>query len=242
MASRAAIDASQLSIWGHWNCKSSYGRVSDVSRLILSTSLWASLKELEPIDIDMGRAIRSSTTNHLLARAWSEYIGQFKGEKVFEWRYIDHWKAKLHAQRDDRTVIGVTKKGSLPRKMPTSLKRKGTPKFKYPPGYQNEELDDEESDDLFLPKGNPAEPRIKRESISSRSAEEMDALYDDADPPYPTSSQSSKRSKLDLFGRFSAKPSTPLRAGAGRLPTPTPSFVRRGTPSQFGDKKTNLNE
>lgn len=121
------------------------------------------------------------------------------------------------------------------------LKRKGTPEFKYPPGYRNEALDDEEPEDLFLPQGNPTGPKIKRESINSFSSEEMDDLYDDADPPYPTFSQSSKRSKVDSSGRFSMRPFTPLAAGPGKLVTPSPS-VPRGTPYQSINKNIDVNE
>lgn len=207
---------------------------------MLSTSTWASLQELEPIDIDMGRAIRSSTTNLLLAKAWSEYISQYKGDKIHEWKHLDHWKTRLSAQRSKRPSA----KGSRQEKMPLKkkyqiLKRKGTPTLKYPPGYRNEEVDDEESDDLFLPKGDSAGPKIKRESINSFSSEEIDALYDDADPPYPTSSQSSKRNKLDLSGRFSMTPSTPLRAGPSNLTSPS---VHPGTPSQSIKKNIDVNE
>ena len=209
--------------------------MSNVVQLILSTSTWTSSKEFEPIDIDMGRAIRSSTMNPLLAKAWSEYIAQYKGDKIHEWKYLDHWKTRLQAG----TPTGGSKRQKLP--VGKDLKRKGTPNFKYPPGYRNEEVDDEESDDLFLPKGNTAGPKIKRESINSFSSEEIDALYDDADPPYPTSSQSSKRSKLDLSGRFSMRPSTPSRAGPGKLATPVPS-ARRGTPSQSTNQKIDVNE
>ena len=195
--------------------------------------MWAPLQELEPLDIDMGRAIRDSTANRLLAKAWMEYICQYKGDKIFEWKDLDHWKATLRAQLLNKNPPGGVKKERLPvGGMPEGRKRKGTPKFKYPPGYHNEELDDEESDDLFLPKENTAGPKIKRESHNSISSEEMNALYDDPDPPYPTSSQPSKRSKLNLSGRFSMRPSTPLRAG------PT----RHGPPFQSTEKKVDVNE
>lgn len=201
-----------------------------------------SLSELHQIEIDVGRAIRSSTTNLLLAKAWSEYISQYKGGMIHEWKHLDHWKRRLQTQRPERTSTKGSKKEKLPLgKKYQALKRKGTPIFKYPPGYRNEEMDDEESDDLFLPKGDPAGPKIKRESINSFSSEEIDALYDDADPPYPTSSQSSKRLKLDLSGRFSIRPSTPSRAGSAKLANPMPS-VHRGTPSQPTNKNIDVNK
>ena len=199
--------------------------------------MWASLKEIEPIDLDMGRAIRSSTSNSLLAKAWSEYITQYKGDQIGEWKELDHWKARLHAQRLDRAPCGVKKEKLPVGKKHQMFKRKGTPVFRYPPGYCNEELDDEESDDLFLPKDNNSQPKIKREPMSSFSSDEVDALYDDADPPYRTSSQSSKRSKLDISGRFSARPSPPLGASPGKYATP-----RRGTPSQSTNKNIDVNE
>lgn len=201
--------------------------------------MWALLKKLEPIDIDMGRAIRDSTANPLLAKAWIEYISQYKGNKSFEWKDLDHWKARLHAQRLDRTTPRGVKKERLPAaKIPKDCKRKGTPKVRYPPGYSNEEIDDEEPDDLFLPKGSTIGAKIKREPNSSISSEEMDALYRDPDSSYPTSSQSSKRSKLDESGRFfSTRASTPLRAGTGRLETPMPS-----TRYEANCKKGDVNE
>lgn len=199
------------------------------------TSMWAPLRELEPIDIDMGRAIRNSTTNPLLAKAWMEYIRQYKGDKIVDWKDLDHWKAKLRAL-NKFTPVGIKKEALPAGKVPEGGKRKGTPKFKYPPGYHNEELDDEESEDLFLPQENVAGPKIKRESNNTISSEEMNALYDDPDPPYPTSSQSSKRSKLDLSGRFSSRPSTSLRAGTGGLSTPMPSPIRHGPPFQSTNK------
>ena len=202
--------------------------------------MWASLKEIEPIDLDMGRAIRSSTSNSSLAKAWSEYIAQYKGGQIDEWKELDHWKARLHAQRLNRAPYGA-KKQKVPvekdEKKYQTFKRKGTPAFRYPPGYCNEEMDDEESDDLFLPKDNTAQPKIKREPMNSFSSDEVDALYDNADPPYRTSSQSSKRSKLDVSGRFSTRPSTPLGASPGKHATP-----RRGTPSQSISKNNDVNE
>lgn len=161
--------------------------------------VWAALEELEPIDIDMGRAIRESTTRTLLAQAWMEYIEQYKADKIFEWKNLDHWKARLHAQPLDNNTPVRTRKERLP--TGDSLegrKRKGMPESKFPPGYQYEESDDEETD-FFLPKDATAWPKIKQECNPSMSSEEMDALYSDPEPPYPASSQSSKRSKLDVW-------------------------------------------
>ena len=199
--------------------------------------MWASLKEIEPMDLDIGRAIRCSTSNRLLVKAWSEFIAQYKGEQMGEWKELDYWKARLHAQRQERAPCGVKKEKLPVGKKHQMFKRKGTPTFKYPPGYCNEELDDEEPDDLFLPKDNIAQPHIKKEPMNSLSPDEVDALYDDTDPPYRTLSQSSKRSKLDVSGRFSTRPLTPSGASPGKYATP-----RRGTPSQSINKGINVNE
>ena len=240
---QSETDISRLLTWGLWNCKSSCGGESDDDRLILSTSLWAGLRELEPIDLDMGRAIRSSTMNHSLAKAWSEYIGQYKADKISEWKYLDHWKAKLQGQRLERIPTGGMKKDKFSvGKTDGAYKRKGSPRFRYPPGYHNEELDDEEPGDLFLPQDNGVGPKIKQETINSPSSEEMDALYDDADPPYPTSSYSSKRSKLGLAGRFSMRPSAASRSSTGRLASSMPSSARRGTPFEPTSRKIDVNE
>ena len=206
------------------------------------TSMWIPLRELDPVDVDMGQVIRSSTTNSLLAKAWQEYIGQYKGDQILEWRNLDHWKARLHAQRLDRTVPARDhkEKFSTGRKH-GGIKRKGIQEFKYPPGYNNEIVDDEEPEDLFLPQGNPTGPKIKRESINSMSSEEMDALYDDADPPYPTSSESRKRSKLTLSGGFSMRTSTPS-IGTGRHAKLVTLPIRRETPFQFTNNKTDVGE
>ena len=181
--------------------------------------------------------------NHSLAKAWSEYIGQYKADKISEWKYLDHWKTKLQAQRLERIPTGGTKKEKLSvGKTDGAYKRKGSPKFRYPPGYHHEELDDEESGDLFLPQDDVVGPKIKQEPINPLSSEEMDALYDDADPPYPTSSHSSKRSKLDLAGRFPMRPSTTLRSSTGRHASSMPSSMRRGTPFESTSRKIDVNE
>lgn len=188
----------------------------------------------------MGRAIRDSTTNSSLAKAWKEYTSQYKGNKILEWKELDHWKAMLHAQRLDHTTPGGVKKERLHTgRGAEARKRKGTPIFKYPPGYRNEEMDDEESENLFLPQGDAAGPKIKDEPNASISSEEMEALYADPDPSYPTSSHSSKRSKLDSSGRFSMRPSTSF---SGRLGTPMPSSTRNGTPFNAAKKKADVNE
>ena len=166
---------------------------------------------------------------------------------MLEWKDLNHWKARLHAQRLDRTTPatpGRFKKERMPAgNLPECRKRKGTPVFRYPPGYRNEPFDDEESDDLFLPKDNIPGPKIKQESINSISSAEIDALYDDPDLPYTTSSQSSKRSKVDLSGRFSVKPPpTPLRAGTASLATPMPSPIRDGSLFSSTKKRIDVNE
>ena len=192
------------------------------------------MKELEPIDNDLGRAIRISTSNPLLAKAWKECL---------EWKSLDCWKARLQAQRlDNSTPEGFKKQSLSAEKMPKERKRKGTPIFKYPPGYRNEQIDDEEPDDIFLPKANAAGSKIKQEYNDSISPDEMDALYGDAVSSYPTPSQSSKRSKLDLSGRSSARPLTPFTTRNSRPTTATPYSLRHGTPYQPTKKKIDINE
>lgn len=199
------------------------------------------MKELEQIDVDMGRAIQDSTSKPSLAKAWKEYTDQYKGD--LEWKSLDFWKARLHAQRLDNSTPGGFKKKSLSaEKMPKDRKRKGTPNFKYPPGYRNEELDDEEPDDVFFSKANAAGSKIKQEFKNSMSSDEMDALYGDADPSYPTPSRSSKKSKLDSSGRFSARPLTPSISRNSRPTTATPSFLGHGIPCQSTKKKIVINE
>ena len=58
-----------------------------------------------------------------------------------------------------------------------------------------------------LLKENLAEPRITRDFTNSVSSDEVDALHNNTDLLHPTSSQSSKRSKLDLSERpFTRRP------------------------------------
>ena len=192
------------------------------------------MKELEPIDENLGRAIRDTTSKPLLAKAWKE------GLKL---ESLDYWKARLYAQRlDNSTPEGFKKQSLSAEKMPKDRKRKGTPHFKCPPGYHNEELDDEEPGDAFPSNANATGSNIKQEFNSSISADEMDALYGNADTSYPTPSQSSKRSKLDLSGRSSARPLTPFISRNSRPTTATPSSLRHGTPYQSTKKKIDINE
>ena len=200
--------------------------------------MWAPLKEFEPIDIDVGRAIQNSTSKPLLAKAWTEYTGQFQGGN---WKHLDHWKERIIAQRLDKAAPGQSKKEKSHGKFPRDNKHKETSRSKYPPCYHHEASDDEESDDLFLPKTNTSEPKIKREFDFFISSEEMDALYDDPDPPYPTYSQS-KKCKIDLPKQSSTKSSTPSRTATSRPATRMPSSVRHGTPLQSTNKRIDANE
>ena len=204
--------------------------------------MWAPVKMLEPIDLDIGRAIRDSTSKPLLAKAWKEYTDQYKEDGTVEWKSLDFWKARLHAQRLDGSIPGGFRKERFSaEKMPKDRKRKGTP-FKCPPGYRNEELDDEEPDDVFLSRANAAGSKIKQEFNNSISSDEMDALYGDVDPSYPTSSQSSKRSKLDLSGRSSARPLTPSKSRNSRPTTATPSSLRQRTSHRSIKEEIVINE
>ena len=200
------------------------------------------MEKLEQIEVDMGRAIRDSTSKPLLAKAWKEYTDQYKDDQSLEWKSLDHWKARLRAQHlNNSTPEGFKNESLSAEKMPKDRKRKGTPNFKCPPGYRNEELDDEEPNDVFLSWVNAAGSKIKQEPNNSLSSDEMDALYGDRDPSYPTRSQSSKRSKLDLSGRSSARPLTPSISRNSRPTTATPS-LRHGTPYKSTKKKIDINE
>lgn len=120
--------------------------------------------------------------------------------------------------------------------MPGKRKRTGMA-FKYPPGYTKEEVDEEESDNLFLRPG--AEPKIKNEFSDSSSSAEIDALYDDPDPPIPVrGGQQSKRSKADTTGRFSTRPNTPGgNSGISMAGSPSAAARKARAASKFPAKK-----
>lgn len=116
---------------------------------------------------------------------------------------ISYWKGRLIARAKD-----PSKKDNQEIELSGNRKRKGTPEFKMPPGYSRDEGDDDEGKGLFLSPTGSSWPRIKQETNESTESAEIDALYEDPDPPYPRrSSESSKRSKLDEAGKFTL-PST----------------------------------
>ena len=93
-------------------------------------------------------------------------------------------------------------------------KRKGTPSFKIPLGYVREEVDDNEGADTFLQCGSDIKPKIKKESSDSISSSELVTLYNKDTIPYsPYTAPSSKRSRLNLSGRCSTQPRTPVKDG-----------------------------
>ena len=161
---------------------------------------------LEPLDGEIGEVIRVSTTNPLLAEAWREAMQYQETDNV-----LSYFKGRLRQQRPERFQSKAP-----PATAPEKRKRKGTPKFKFPPGYRREEADDEESSDLFVQEENNSTPKIKQEFSDSTSAE-IEGLYEDTDittQPEPVS----KRSKTNLAGRFSVRPvyvrpGTPFRSG-----------------------------
>ena len=61
-----------------------------------------------------------------------------------------------------------------------------------PPGYRNEQRDDEESNDIFFLKANPAGLEIKQEYNHLIFSDEVYTLYRNSDSFYSTLSQSSK--------------------------------------------------
>lgn len=169
------------------------------------TSTWAPARRLEPIDQDLGKAIYASTQNPVLKQAWKDASEHSKDG-------LEYCKLRIRQQdlgRAESKVSSIESKAAPKFKVPEKRKRKGTPTFKYPPGYAREDVDDEESEDLFL---KPGEPKIKTENSKSMSSAEMDALCDEPDPPFGLSEgQQSKRSKTDTTGRFSTRPTTPLK-------------------------------
>ena len=152
---------------------------------------------LEPLDEEIGEVIRVSTTNPLLAEASRE---------AMQYHVLSYFKGRLRQQRPERFQSKAPTATA-----PEKRKRKGIPKFKFPPGYRREEVDDEESSGLFVQEENNSTPKIKQEFSDSTSAE-MEGLYEDADittQPEPVS----KRSKTNLAGRFSVRPGKSFRSG-----------------------------
>ena len=173
------------------------------------TSTWAPASILEPIDQDLGKAIYASTQNPKLKQAWKDASEHSKDG-------LEYCKLRLRQQelgRGESKVPSIESKAAPTYKAPEKRKRKGTPTFKYPPGYAEENVDDEESEDLFL---KPGEPRIKTENSNWMFSAEMIELSDESDPPSGVlEAQHSKRSKTDTTGRFSSRPATPPRDSVG---------------------------
>ena len=69
---------------------------------------------------------------------------------------LSYFKDRLHQQSLERSQL----KGPTAA-TPVTRKRKGTPELRYPQGYRIEEVDNEESRDLFVLEGNNSTPRIK---------------------------------------------------------------------------------
>lgn len=178
-------------------------------RANVQISCWPGGKALQIFDADVGKAIRESTTNPLLAKSWDEAISCEEGNREIGW-----WKEKLSRKEKASLRAGdsqATKneKGlrvnadcdetKSNQKLCGSRKRKGTPDFKFPPGYARVEADDDEGGDLFLPLAKEiAGPRIKNEFSDSVSTE-IDALYENPDRTYSRH----KRGKLGITGRSS---------------------------------------
>lgn len=137
---------------------------------------------------------------------------------------LDFWKRELAKK---------SKKVSREVNEPANRKRKGTPTFKYPPGYTRESVDDDEGADIFLPPADSAGQKIKKEFGDGMTPAEIDEMYEDSDPPFPRrtvesskrsklngdsdppfprrTDEPSKRSKLNGAGRFSTRPVTPVK-------------------------------
>lgn len=174
----------------------------------------------------MGEAIRRSTSNLSLAKAWGKAL-RCEGEG----KDIGHWKAELAANRGTR-VQAINKVNDLAndscraegfgKKQEEIHKRKRTSPIKFPSGYSKMDWDDDEGENLLTPPADSAVPKIKNEFGDSTSSAEIDALYEDSDTPRSGLSDLNKRKKLDFFGRFS---NTPIgnRVGSSRPVTPAMS-------------------
>lgn len=197
---------------------------------VQSSSTWAPTRKLQHIDHDLGAAIGASTDNAELARAWKDAGERYKDDEPLEHcRRQLRWQQQAGREKSHQADRDAAPPGSFsgwnpsnwkdangkPCKAPEKRKRKESPEFKYPPGYAREDVDDEESAELF---SRPGEPNIKREHSASNSSAEVDALYDEPDPPVSLhGGQGFKRSKTDAGGLFTARPplsahsTTPLR-------------------------------
>lgn len=201
---------------------------------------------LEHIDEGYSRTILETTENTTLALAWRDYEHHFRDEDPLDY-CKDHFRQQQLGKAESKNTRAGSKappsfkmpptfKMPAAGKMPEKRKRKGTPTPKYPPGYIRDEVDDEESEDLFLRPG--AEPTIKNEFSNSSSSAEADAMFDDLDPPIPVrGGQQSKRSKTDMSGRFSTRPNTPGGYSTMSM-TGSPSAARKArAASKFPVKK-----
>lgn len=169
------------------------------------------------IDEGFGEAIVLSTKNVVLKTAWTEYVEQFNGYGLAQWKDLAYWKARLAAAHGGKAPLSRSQKE---RAQPERRKRKVNPVFKYP-GYRAEAVDDD-GGGIFLPRRDSGAPNIKQEPHEPASSAEMDAWYDDDDDPHYRM-KSSKRSKLDTRGRVSPRPTPPLRTESrSGFSTPTP--------------------
>jgi hypothetical protein len=79
-----------------------------------------------------------------------------------------------------------------------------------------EEVDDEESRDLFVREGNNSTPRIKQEFSNPTSSAEMEALYENTDNT-TLPKLVSKRNKTNTPGNLSMPPRAPTNSyGSGK--------------------------
>lgn len=162
----------------------------------------------------MGEAIRESTDNPLLAKACCEAIQYLESKKGTK-----YWKDRLSAKERARLRAAENPGGLYEGKQSESRKRKGTPRFKFPPGYAREEADDDEGGDIFLSLAEDKNgPKIKNEFSDSTPLTGIEPLHEEPDRLYPRRAESSKRNKLDLAGRFSLHSQEPVREGGRSRP------------------------
>lgn len=167
----------------------------------------------------MGEAIRRSTTNPSLAKAWGEAL-RCEGEG----KDIAYWKAGLAANQGARVRAANKAKlfaGDSCRVQGLSHKRKRTSPIKFPSGYSKMDWDDDEGENVLTPPADSTVPKIKNEFGDSTSSAEIDALYDDSDTP--RSGQPEKRKKVEFFGRSSATPISNIASSNTSFTSPASS-------------------
>ncbi|KAL2043924.1 hypothetical protein N7G274_003444 [Stereocaulon virgatum] len=190
---------------------------------------WTPWKFLEPLDRDIGQAICISTTNPELAEAWREAL-------FYQWRddalsyFGERFQRELSERSHSKASIAAAPEER-------KRKRKGLTDFKYSPGHCMQEVDDEESSDLFVQEENNPTPKIKQEISDPTSSAEMEALYEDNDittSPKPFG----KKTKTNAAGQSYVPPANSFRSGiVNSSGKGTSQSVGHATPTREAKKR-----